>query len=158
MSHHESADLGVSCPTTGCLHKGKTLSQAKSNSCPRVILSVLQFLFTAQKPWLMAYNELDATDRPSSQRPRGQPLIFIPGDTDGDLITSKVIDYSVILPQFIKSTTRGSAHQALRWNVFSLNNSGVFFLHFARGYRLMDSRSSSRYTRRIGVALAEKDW
>lgn len=51
-----------------------------------------QFLFSSQKPWLVAYNELDAADRPPSQRPRGQPLIFVPGDTEGDIITSKVTD------------------------------------------------------------------
>lgn len=50
----------------------------------------MQFLFTENKPWLVAYNELDSSDRPSPQRPQGQPLIFIPGDTVGDLITSEV--------------------------------------------------------------------
>lgn len=59
--------------------------------------SKLQFLFAPQKPWLVAYNELDSSDRPSTHRPRGQPLIFVPGDTDGDLIASKVIQSGAIL-------------------------------------------------------------
>lgn len=50
-----------------------------------------QFTFKAQKPWLVAYNELDTSSRPGEQRPRGQPVIFIPADTGGDVILSKVI-------------------------------------------------------------------
>ncbi|CAN0145147.1 unnamed protein product [Scytosiphon promiscuus] len=49
-----------------------------------------EFVFKPQKPWLVAYNELEASE-PSCQRSRGQPLLFVPGDTDGDLITSKGI-------------------------------------------------------------------
>lgn len=57
----------------------------------------MQFLFKENKPWLVAYNELDSSDRPSAQRPNGQPLIFIPGDTVGDPITSEVINGAPVL-------------------------------------------------------------
>ena len=56
------------------------------------MLCSVQFILKENKPWLVAYNELDPSDRPSAQRPHGQPLIFIPGDTVGDPITSEVIN------------------------------------------------------------------
>eukprot|EP00903_Cladosiphon_okamuranus_P017650 g16254.t1 len=97
-----------------------------------------EFLFAPQKPWLVAYNELDASDRPSTRRPRGQPLIFIPGDTDGDLIVSKGISingFRVLLSVHTKERGR-PGREGLVLEVYNAETSASSILHLSASHLL----------------------
>eukprot|EP00752_Nemacystus_decipiens_P012886 g11406.t2 len=97
-----------------------------------------EFLFAPQKPWLVAYNELDASDHPSTRRPRGQPLIFIPGDTDGDLIASKGVSidgFRVLLSVHTKERGR-PGREGLILEVYNAETSASSILHLSASHLL----------------------
>ncbi|CAM9212025.1 unnamed protein product [Ectocarpus sp. 13 AM-2016] len=97
-----------------------------------------EFLFKAQKPWLVAYSELDTSDCPRSQRPRGQPLIFVPADTDGDLITSKGISLGglkVLISVYTKERGR-PGKEGLVFDIYNQETSATATLHVSSQHLL----------------------
>eukprot|EP00904_Undaria_pinnatifida_P005397 jgi/Undpi1/1988/HiC_scaffold_12.g05375.m1 len=105
-----------------------------------------EFILKENKPWLVAYNELDPSDRPSAQRPHGQPLIFIPGDTVGDPITSEGIDISglkVLLSVYSKDKGR-PGREGLVWEVYNQETCARCILHLSSS-RLLEQVDNKDY-------------
>ncbi|CAM9205390.1 unnamed protein product [Chrysoparadoxa australica] len=86
-----------------------TISQSDDKQRPGRVEMTARIAYVEQQPWLQAYLQLDPSEKAKdpSERPTGQPLIFIPSNNQGDPLLHLGVSISglqVILSVFTKNT------------------------------------------------------